>query len=114
MGFVMASAQPDCASNYKGANRLDQARRKLFDLEVFLMRQRKVLAVVVDMANRLLASVQKNSVRPDIVRWWIKTYDEVPRKQVRAKHFIIGIWIDENVCERCRGVTDIAATIEHS
>ena len=77
------------------------------------MFERKKILIVLDWPDDGVSVFQKHAVRAKIVCRRVKADNEILREQVFAEHFIVAVRINENVGERCGGIADIAAPLEH-
>ncbi|MNL06687.1 hypothetical protein D3C87_1273300 [compost metagenome] len=77
------------------------------------MLDRKIIFVVIDLANDFVGLIKKNLAGTKIVGRRIEANDEVFREQVCPLHLIGAIGVNKDVGERGRRVTNVTATVKH-
>src|SRR3954465_15543373 len=94
-------------------NCCDETLRQRNNGLLLLVTERKQFLIVLYVPDHGLGVVPKHPVGPEIIRGGIQTHNEVPWEQIFTTHFIVCVGINENVCERCRRISDVAASREH-
>ena len=69
--------------------------------------------MVIDVPDDLFGVLLKDSIRTEVVGWWIETHDEMTREQVIPAHLVVGVGVNEDVREWCRRISDVATSLEH-
>ena len=98
-GAALASGVTDGAHHDKGANRADETRRHVVDRVINSLLHRKQVFVVFDHADMLIAAVDEDLLRTDIIGRRIKADTEVARKQVVLVDVIPSIGVNKYVGE---------------
>ena len=112
MRGLLAPRIPDRPGNDEGAHRPHEAFGQHIDRMVDLVLHRQDVLVVVDQANMLVAGIEEDLLRAEIVRRRVKADDEMAREQILLQRLVIGVRIDEDVGEGRGRVADIAAAVK--
>ncbi|MCG3775923.1 MAG: hypothetical protein JW395_2771 [Nitrospira sp.] len=106
---AVATSQSYCPGNAEGPNGKLEASWQSDERMALRVLHRQHILVVVDMPDHCAGIGPEDPLGTKVVTRGIKAEDEVTREEFFPKHLVDALWVDEDVGDRCRRVSDIAA-----